>query len=49
MQLSQKEKPFSKYFAAFLTSRLNFERFLKKVNPNKFCISGIMDSENAVN
>ena len=27
MQLSQKEKPFSKYFAAFLTSRLNFERF----------------------
>ena len=30
MQLSQKQKPFSQFFAAFLKYSLNFEHFLKK-------------------
>ena len=47
MQLSQKEKNFVQFFAAFLKDRLNFEHFekkKKKKNPNNFCISEITDS-----
>ena len=46
MQLSQKQKPFSQFFAAFLKSRLNFENFEKKYDPHSFCISEITDSQN---
>ena len=49
MLLSMKQKNFSKLFAAILKSALNFEHFEEKDNPNRFCMSGIMDSENAVN
>ena len=31
MQLLQKHKTFSQFFAAFLKARLNFEHFLKKM------------------
>ena len=48
MQLSQKQKTFSQFFAAFLKSRLNFEYFGKKYDPDGFCISEITESENVV-
>ena len=48
MQLSQKQKTFSQFFAAFLKSTLNFEHFEKKDDPHRFCISEITDSENVV-
>ena len=48
MELSLKEKNFSLIFAAFLKSRLNFERFEKKHGPHSLCISEITDSENVV-
>ena len=48
MQLSQKQKTFSEFFAAFLKSRLNFKYFLKKDDPPRFCIFEITDSENVV-
>ena len=48
MQLSQKQKTFSEFLAAFLKSRLNFEYFEKKGDPHRFCISEITDSENVV-
>ena len=48
MQLSQKQKTFSQFLAAFLKSRLNFKHFEKKDNPHSFCISEITDSENVV-
>ena len=48
MQLSQKKKTFSQFFAAFLKSRLNFEYFEKKDEPHSFCISEITNSENVV-
>ena len=48
MQLSQKQKTFSQFLAAFLKSRLNFKHFEKKDNPHSFCISEITDSENLV-
>ena len=48
MLLSMKQKKFSNLFAAILKSALNFEHFEEKDNPNRFCMSGIMDSENAV-
>ena len=48
MQLSQKKKTFSQFFAAFLKSRLNFEYFEKKDYPHSFCISEITNSENVV-
>ena len=48
MQLSQKQKTFSQFFAAFLKSRLNFEYFGKKYDPHGFCISEITESENVV-
>ena len=48
MQLSQKQKTFSEFFAAFLKSRLNFNYFLKKDDPPRFSIFEITDSENVV-
>ena len=48
IELSQKEITFSKCFASFLKSKLNFEYFEKKDNPHSFCISEITDSENVV-
>ena len=48
MILSQKQKTFSEFFAAFSKSRLNFEYFEKKDEPQSFCISENMDSENKV-
>ena len=48
MQLSQKRKTFSGFFAAFLKSRLNFKCFEEKYDPHRFCTSDIMDSENVV-
>ena len=47
-QLSQKQRTFSQFLAAFLKYRLNFEYFEKKDDPNRFCISEITDSENGV-
>ena len=46
MQLSQKQKNLSQFFAAFLKSSWNFERFEKKVDPHSFCIFEVPDSEN---
>ena len=34
IQLSKKRKTFSQFHAAFLTSRLNFQHFQKKVDPH---------------
>ena len=48
MQLSQKQKTFSQFFAAFLKFRLNFKYFEKKYYPHRFWISEITDSENAM-
>ena len=48
MQLSQKWKPFSQFFAAFWKFRLNFEHFEETDDLHRFCISEIMDSENVV-
>ena len=44
MQLSEKEKSFSQFPAAFLKCSWNFERLKKKDNPHRFCISEITDS-----
>ena len=48
MQLSQKQKTFSQFFAEFLKFRLNFKHFEKKYDPHSFCISEITYSENVV-
>ena len=48
MQLSQKQKNFSEFFAAFLKSRLNFKDFKSKDDPQRFCILEVPDSENVV-
>ena len=45
MQLSQKQKNFSHFFAAFLKSSLNFQHFLKKDDPHCWCTSEITDPE----
>ena len=44
MQLSQKHKPFSQFFAVFLKSRLNSKYFEKNYDPHRFCISKITAS-----
>ena len=44
MQLSQKQKILSQFFAGFLKSRLNFAHFEKNDEPHSFCISEITDS-----
>ena len=48
MQLSQKQKTFSKFLAPFYKSSLNYKYFEEKDDPNRFCISEIADSENVV-
>ena len=48
MKLSQKQKPFSEFLAAFLKSSLNFKYFEKKNDPHRFCILEITDLENVV-
>ena len=48
MQLSEKEKTFSEFLAAFLKANLNFKYFGEKYDPRRFCISEIRDSENVV-
>ena len=45
MQLSQKQKPFSVWFFAFLKWRLNFEHFEIKYDPHSLCIFENMDCE----
>ena len=48
IRLSQKQKTFSEFFAAFSKSRLNFEHFEIKDDPHSFCISEITNFENGV-
>ena len=48
MELSQKQKTFPEFFAAFLKSRLSFEIFESKNDPQRFSIFEITDSENVV-
>ena len=48
MQLSQNQKTFSKFFAGFLKSRLNFEYFERKDDLHSFGIFEITDCENVV-
>ena len=48
MQLSEKEKTFSEFLAAFLKANLNFKYFGEKYDPRRFCISEIRDSEKVV-
>ena len=48
MQLSQKEKTFSEFSAAFLNFRLNFNKIETKYVPHRFCNFEITDSENVV-
>ena len=43
--LSQKQKTFSEFFAAFSKSTLNFEHFQKKDDPHSRCSSQITVSE----
>ena len=43
--LSQKQKFFSEFFAAFLKSTLNLEHFQQKYGPHSRCISEITVSE----
>ena len=46
--LSRKQKTFSRFFVAFLKSRLNFKHFKKKDDPHKFFIFEVTDSKNVV-
>ena len=48
IKLSQIEKTSSRFFAAFLKSKLNFECFEKKNDPHSFSISKTTDSEHLV-
>ena len=48
IQLSQKQKKISDLFSLFSISRLNFEHFEKKDDPQRFCIFQVTDSENVV-
>ena len=48
MQLSQKQKTFSKFIAAFLKCRSSFKHFQQKVDPHRFCIFKVTDSKNIV-
>ena len=41
MQMSQKQKHFSVFFAEFLKSKFNFEHFEQKGDPDIFYISEI--------
>ena len=48
MQLSQKQKNFSKFFAPFLKFSLNFKHFEKKDHLHRFCIFEVTDPEDVV-
>ena len=48
MQRPQTQKKFSKFFASYLKSRLNFEDFESKDYPHRFCIFQVTDSKNIV-
>ena len=48
MQLSEKQKKFSEFFAEFLKCISNFERFGTKDHPHRYCISEITNSENVL-
>ena len=48
MQLSQKQKTISDFFAKFLKSRLNFKHFESKGYPYRFSIFEVTESENVV-
>ena len=48
IQLSEKQKNCSEFFAAFRKSRLNFEHFESKDDSHSFCISDIMGFENVI-
>ena len=48
IQSSGKGKNFSQFFAGFLKSISNLERFESKDDPHSFCISDTMDSEKVV-
>ena len=48
MQLSQKQRTVSQYFAAFLWPRLNLDRFEQQYYPHRFCVSEMRDFENVV-
>ena len=48
MQLSQKQKTFSEFFAAFLKFSLHFKHLKKKEHPYRFCIFKVTDHENIV-
>ena len=48
MQLSLRQETLSQFFSASLKFTLRFQYFEKKNDPQRFCISDITDSENAV-
>ena len=48
IQLSQKQRTSSQFFAAFLKFRLKFEYFETKYDPHRFCILEIVDCENVI-
>ena len=48
MELSEKQNNFSEFFSVFSKSIWNFQRFEKKDDPHRFCISEITDSKNMV-
>ena len=45
MQLSQKQKTLSQFFAAFLKSNLKFEHWEEKDDPHGWCMCQIKDSK----
>ena len=48
MELSQKQKTFSEFFAAFLKSYLNFERFEKKLTLIAFVFSKLRTAKTSL-
>ena len=48
MELSQKQKTFSEFFAAFLKSYLNFERFEKKMTLIAFVFSKLRTAKTSL-
>ena len=48
MQLSQKQRTLSEFFAGFLKCSLDFKYFEKEDDPHIFFISEVNDSENVV-
>ena len=48
MQLSEKQKTLSQFFAVFLKCISNFERFEKQDDPQRCCMFDITNSKNVV-